>query len=115
MHVSAMSKTFVSDPRQVVTSGQVVKVKVMAVDEQRKRISLSLRLDDEPGAPAGRPSGQRQGRPEQRDAQKGQPLQGGQRQDLQSFMVYSNLALNLPDLKSWSPILPWILSGEAKR
>ena len=50
VHVSAMSKSFVSDPRQVVTSGQVVKVKVMAVDEQRKRISLSLRLDDEPGA-----------------------------------------------------------------
>ena len=49
VHVSAMSRTFVSDPRQVVTSGQVVTVKVMEVDEQRKRISLSLRLDDEPG------------------------------------------------------------------
>ena len=53
VHVSAMSKTFVKDPRQVVTSGQVVKVKVMEVDEARKRISLSLRLDDEPGAPTG--------------------------------------------------------------
>ena len=40
VHVSAMSRTFVSDPREVVTSGQVVKVKVMEVDEARKRISL---------------------------------------------------------------------------
>jgi uncharacterized protein len=76
VHVSAMSKTFVSDPRQVVTSGQVVKVKVMAVDEQRKRISLSLRLDDEPGAPAGRSSGPRQGQGRPDRGQSG----GGQRQ-----------------------------------
>ena len=55
VHVSAMSRTFVSDPREVVTSGQVVRVKVMEVDEARKRISLTLRLDDEPGVPAGRP------------------------------------------------------------
>ncbi|ACV78665.1 Tex family protein [Nakamurella multipartita] len=59
VHVSAMSRTFISDPREVVTSGQVVKVKVMAVDEQRKRISLTLRLDDEPGAPAAGPKGSR--------------------------------------------------------
>ncbi len=50
VHVSAMSRTFVSDPRQVVTSGQVVTVKVMEVDEARKRISLTLRLDDEPAS-----------------------------------------------------------------
>jgi uncharacterized protein len=49
VHVSAMSRKFVSDPREVVTSGQVVRVKVMEVDEARKRISLTLRLDDEPG------------------------------------------------------------------
>ena len=55
VHVSAMSRKFVSDPREVVTSGQVVKVKVMEVDEARKRISLTLRLDDEPGARAGAP------------------------------------------------------------
>ncbi len=52
VHVSAMARTFVSDPRQVVTSGQVVTVKVMEVDEQRQRISLTLRLDDEPGPKA---------------------------------------------------------------
>jgi uncharacterized protein len=52
VHVSAMSTMFVKDPRDVVTSGQVVRVKVMDVDETRKRISLTLRLDDEAGAPA---------------------------------------------------------------
>jgi uncharacterized protein len=54
VHVSAMSATFVSDPREVVKSGDVVRVKVLEVDEVRKRISLTLRLDDELGA-AGKP------------------------------------------------------------
>lgn len=58
VHVSAMSKNFVSDPREVVKSGDIVKVKVMDVDLQRKRIALTLRLDDEIGAgPGGRSSG----------------------------------------------------------
>jgi uncharacterized protein len=58
VHVSAMSKNFVSDPREVVKSGDIVKVKVMDVDLQRKRVSLTLRLDDEVGAaPGGRTSG----------------------------------------------------------
>ena len=52
VHVSAMSHKFVSDPHDVVRSGQVVKVKVMEVDVERQRIGLSLRLDDEPGQPA---------------------------------------------------------------
>lgn len=51
VHVSAMSYKFVSDPHDVVRSGQVVKVKVMEVDVERQRIGLSLRLDDEPGQP----------------------------------------------------------------
>ncbi|MFI7606151.1 Tex family protein [Micromonospora sp. NPDC049366] len=50
VHVSAMSRTFVKDPREVVKSGDVVKVKVLDVDVPRKRISLTLRLEDEPGA-----------------------------------------------------------------
>ncbi len=53
VHISAMSATFISDPREVVKSGQVVKVKVMEADPERKRISLSLRLDDDPADPAG--------------------------------------------------------------
>ncbi len=66
VHVSALSKTFVKDPRDVVKSGDVVRVKVLEVDIPRKRISLTLRLDDElptPGEPA---SGQR------RDSGRGQ-------------------------------------------
>src|SRR6202042_1773126 len=48
VHVSAMSRNFVSDPREVARSGDVVRVKVLGVDVPRKRISLTLRLDDEP-------------------------------------------------------------------
>ncbi|WP_460664667.1 Tex family protein [Kribbella swartbergensis] len=54
-HVSALSKNFVKDPREVVKPGDIVKVKVLEVDIPRKRISLTLRLDDEPGSSAGRP------------------------------------------------------------
>ena len=53
VHVSAMSKNFVSDPREVVKSGDVVRVKVLAVDPARRRISLTLRLYDERPRPAG--------------------------------------------------------------
>ncbi|HZD02374.1 MAG TPA: Tex family protein [Actinomycetes bacterium] len=53
VHVSAMAKTFVSDPRDVVRPGDVVRVKVLGVDIPRKRISLSLRLDDEVEGRAG--------------------------------------------------------------
>ncbi len=49
VHVSAMSNRFVADPREVVKPGDVVRVKVLAVDLERKRISLTLRLDDEAG------------------------------------------------------------------
>lgn len=50
VHISALSDKFVSDPREVVKAGDVVKVKVMEVDLQRKRIGMSMRLTDEPGA-----------------------------------------------------------------
>ncbi|MDD9174957.1 Tex family protein [Aliivibrio sp. S2TY2] len=49
VHISALSDTFVSDPREVVKAGDIVKVKVMEVDVQRKRIALSMRLNDQPG------------------------------------------------------------------
>ena len=52
VHVSAMSRNFVSDPRTVVKSGDVVRVKVLSVDVPRRRISLTLRLDDEAPHPA---------------------------------------------------------------
>jgi len=102
VHVSALSNKFVSDPREIVKSGQVVRVKVLEADPERKRISLTLRLDDEPGTGGGRTSGgrasgdgqrpggqqgQRGGQPGQRAGgqgdrrgNQGHPQQGGQRQ-----------------------------------
>jgi uncharacterized protein len=47
VHVSAMSRNFVQDPRDVVKPGDIVRVKVLSVDVPRKRVSLTLRLDDE--------------------------------------------------------------------
>ena len=47
VHVSAMSNSFVTDPRDVAKSGDVVKVKVLSVDIPRNRISLTMRLQDE--------------------------------------------------------------------
>ena len=50
VHISALSDKFVKDPREVVRVGQTVKVKVLEVEVDRKRINLSMRLDDELGA-----------------------------------------------------------------
>jgi uncharacterized protein len=47
VHISALSTQFVQDPRDVVRVGQTVKVKVMEVDTARKRIALTMRLDDD--------------------------------------------------------------------
>lgn len=46
VHISMMSNKFIKDPREVVKAGDVVKVKVLEVDAQRKRIALTMRLDD---------------------------------------------------------------------
>ncbi|WP_427133569.1 Tex-like N-terminal domain-containing protein [Pseudarthrobacter sp. S9] len=72
VHVSALANRFVSDPREVVKSGQVVRVKVLEADPERKRISLTLRLDDEP-APSGGRGGSRQDRPRQAPASPSRP------------------------------------------
>jgi protein Tex len=64
VHVSAMSHTFVKDPREVVKPGDIVRVKVLDVDVARKRVSLTLRLDDEVDAVGGerpRPTGGERG------------------------------------------------------
>lgn len=87
VHVSAMSRTFVKDPRDVVKPGDIVKVKVMDVDVPRKRISLTLRLDDEATAAGTGPQGGRSGRERgERGGQGGRPPrqrqgQGGQDRD----------------------------------
>ncbi|OIJ88872.1 RNA-binding transcriptional accessory protein [Streptomyces sp. MUSC 14] len=85
VHVSAMSKTFVKDPRDVVKPGDIVKVKVLDVDIPRKRIGLTLRLDDEaaPQGGQGQGGGRQQrggGRPPQQRQGGGQGQGGGQRQ-----------------------------------
>ncbi|MEU5317377.1 Tex family protein [Streptomyces sp. NPDC021056] len=78
-HVSALSKTFVKDPRDVVKPGDIVKVKVLDIDIPRKRISLTLRLDDEAEASGVERRQQRGGRPPQQRQQQGQQRQGGGR------------------------------------
>ena len=76
VHVSAMSHNFVKDPREVVKSGDVVRVKVMEVDIPRQRIGLSLRLDDEPGAAGGKDAA----RGQQGDRPRGQGRAAGANQ-----------------------------------
>nr|WP_198035329.1 Tex family protein [Streptacidiphilus rugosus] len=85
VHVSALSKNFVKDPREVVKSGDIVRVKVLDVDIPRKRISLTLRLDDDAQAGGGERGdrggrGERGERGERRDRPQGQRGQGGQSQ-----------------------------------
>jgi uncharacterized protein len=55
VHISALANKFVKDPHEVVRAGDIVKVKVVAVDQKRKRIALTMRLDDEitPPQPTG--------------------------------------------------------------
>lgn len=69
VHVSALADKFVKDPRDVVKAGDIVKVKVMEVDLPRKRIALSMRLDDTPGE-------QRGGRDRQASTATGQGRSG---------------------------------------
>jgi protein Tex len=86
VHISALSNDYVKDPRDVVKSGDVVKVKVMEVDIPRKRIGLTLRLQDEPGKPkeqqqnrgggGGKPQGQRGGGQQKQQRQDRAPAGG---------------------------------------
>lgn len=61
VHISALSDSYVKDPRDVVKAGDIVKVKVLEVDVARKRIALTRRLDDAPAParPADRDTGAR--------------------------------------------------------
>ncbi|ERK11660.1 Transcription accessory protein (S1 RNA-binding domain) [Pantoea sp. AS-PWVM4] len=59
VHISSLSDKFVEDPHQVVKAGDIVKVKVMEVDLQRKRIALTMRLDEQPGENNARGGGNR--------------------------------------------------------
>ncbi|KIN16359.1 MULTISPECIES: Tex family protein [Halomonadaceae] len=57
VHISALSDRFIDDPRSVVKAGDIVTVKVMSIDIPRKRVGLSMRLDDQPEAENGANSG----------------------------------------------------------
>jgi protein Tex len=78
VHISALADKFVKDPHEVVKAGDVVKVKVMAVDIPRKRIGLTMRLADDPrNQPAdmkgdGKPTSQQLGKGKPRQAPKPQ-------------------------------------------
>ncbi|MDZ3798412.1 MAG: Tex family protein [Xanthomonadales bacterium] len=78
VHISALSDHFVKDPREVVKAGDIVKVKVLEVDVARKRIALTRRLDDAPGAPQARGErGERDARGGAApDAARGNPRKG---------------------------------------
>ncbi|GHY26792.1 Tex family protein [Vibrio cholerae] len=81
VHISALTDRFISDPREVVKAGDIVKVKVMEVDVQRKRIALSMRLNDEPGQDnrsqrSAAPRGGQERRAPRRDKPQGNALGG---------------------------------------
>jgi uncharacterized protein len=74
VHISMMSERFIKDPRELVKAGDVVKVKVLEIDMQRRRIALTMRLGD--AAPRGRPDAARRGAGE-RDRSRAAPRPPG--------------------------------------
>lgn len=81
VHVSQLANTFVDDPHKVVRSGQIVKVKVLEVDEQRKRISLTMRLEEEPQQKRDRGPRKSQGAPKAGKGRRQAPATGGSMAD----------------------------------
>jgi uncharacterized protein len=83
VHISMMSDQFISDPREVVKAGDVVKVKVMEVEVARKRIALSMRMSDNASdyqAEKATPRGERQSKGGQRRVQQHNQKQSQQPQ-----------------------------------
>jgi len=82
VHISALSTSFVKDPHTVVKAGQVVKVKVLEVDEKRKRIALTMRLSDSAPQPGTKPEqkgdrNDRRAMGQQQKSQSREPAMGG--------------------------------------
>ena len=78
VHISALADRFIKDPHEVVKTGDLVKVKVLEVDLERKRIALTMRLADRPEASADRPPRERRPAPvAQRRDKREQPAAGG--------------------------------------
>lgn len=88
VHVSQLSNKFVNDAREVVKTGDIVKVKVLEVDLARKRISLTMKLDAQPQAKGAR-DGQNGFKPAQRNERQAGPRggQGGGAQPAQGAMA----------------------------
>jgi uncharacterized protein len=70
VHISALADKFVKDPHTVVKAGQVVKVKVLEVDEKRKRIALTMRLTDAAPQTGSKPEARHEPRGQGRPAAK---------------------------------------------
>ncbi|EJL88629.1 transcriptional accessory protein [Herbaspirillum sp. CF444] len=86
VHISALSNTFVKDPHTVVKAGQVVKVKVLEVDEKRKRIALTMRLSDSAPVAGSKPE-QRGDRNDARRLSQHQGQQARQQAPVNSAMA----------------------------
>jgi len=65
VHISALANSFVKDPHDVVKAGEIVKVRVLEVDLDRKRIALTMRLSDEPAAKRSPDSSTKRSKPNQ--------------------------------------------------
>ena len=97
VHISALADTFVKDPHTVVKVGQVVKVKVLEIDEKRKRIALTMRLTDAgaqgtPGA-QGTQGGQRNRKPEQSRDRREQSVRSQQQKQKQKSEAEPHTAM----------------------
>ena len=79
VHVSALANKFVKDPHEVVKPGQIVKVKVLAVDVPRQRISLTMRMEDA-ATPASQPDPRAGGPRDTRDRRPADQQRGGSRE-----------------------------------
>ena len=87
VHISAMTDKFISDPRDVVKAGDIVKVKVMEVDVPRKRISFTMRLDD---TPAAKGANKGAGRAKGKGKSQSSAHKGGQKQPQSSNAAMGN-------------------------
>ncbi len=77
VHISVLANRFVKDPRDIVKAGDIVKVKVMDIDQDRKRIALSMRLADKAENSA---TNQRENRQGKRQGKAGQHIPGNLKQ-----------------------------------
>lgn len=77
VHISAMSRDYVSDPREVAKPGDIVKVRVVEVDAKRNRISLTMRMDDPPATASGSKDAPQ--RDETKNRRGGKPKNNGSR------------------------------------